>query len=110
MYTKINTLDNDWGISFDDGCCITWRHLQQCCEYNYADCESLIDIVEGMQFNTKNMMFEMCDCGFRFGDSKNKMVFVPCYSEQNGYYTDQLDIFWNCEHIGNTDCELQCKW
>lgn len=32
------------------------------------------------------------------------MVFVPCYSEQNGYYSSDVDIYYNDKKVLNVDC------
>lgn len=80
-------------IIFDDGTEITYTHEQDCCEHNYADFEQLDDLARGYTFKGK-LLFESCEGGFRFGDSR-RMFFVPCYSEQNGYYTYEVDILVN---------------
>ena len=91
---KIKNITEE-AIIFTDGTEITFDHEQDCCEYNYADFRQLDDIARSTDFNTKLLQFEKVDYGFRFGNKPNKMFFVPCYSEQNGYYTDELDIYLN---------------
>lgn len=54
------------------------------------------------------MRFEFVDgSGFRFGDNR-MMHFVPCYSDQNGYYSDEIDIYYNgekvCDGAASQDC------
>ena len=45
--------------------------------------------------------------GFRFGN-KGKMVSVPCYSEQNGYYDGTVDIYYDDKLvIDSCDTELR---
>jgi hypothetical protein len=33
------------------------------------------------------------------------MFFVPCYSEQNGYYSSDIDIYLNGELYTHFECE-----
>lgn len=94
-------------IKFDDGTTITADHSQDCCEYNYADCERVDDIAKYTDFDTANLEFEAVEgSGFRFGNKPGKMFFVPCYSEQNGYYSSDVDIYLNGELYLNIDCEM----
>lgn len=93
-------------IEFSDGTRITCDHDQDCCEWNYADCEQLDDLARGYDFNTTKLTFEAVDgCGFRFGDRPERMFFVPCYSVQNGYYSDDIDVYLN----GNLETHLTCE-
>lgn len=89
---------NDEAIIFDNGNEITFEHCADCCEWNYADFKQLDDIARATEFDP-NLKFEMVEgSGFRFGN-KNKMFFVPCYSEQNGYYSSDLEIYYNGEQV-----------
>ncbi len=82
---KIKEIDFEH-ILFDNGSKITFDHDQNCCEWNYADFEQLKDTVAMDIDFDENLIFEGVDeAGFRFGNKEN-MFFVPCYSEQNGYY------------------------
>jgi len=91
-------------ILFDNGDKITYDHDQDCCEYNYADFAQMDDFAKDYDFK-EPLQFEKVDgAGFRFGDP-DFMVFVPCYSSQNGYYTTELDIYLN----GNKVLNLFCK-
>lgn len=83
-------------VEFNDGSYIQWSHYQDCCENTYADFSQIEDCV-GMKFRTP-IQFEQADSyGFRFGNGIN-MVFVPCYSEQNGYYSASVDVeFYDAE-------------
>ena len=93
-------------LKFDDGTTIVGDHDQDCCEYNYADFAQLDDIAKNYDFDTSKLMFESIDgSGFRFGDHPSRMFFVPCYSDQNGYYTDEIEIFLNRERKLVFDCE-----
>ena len=93
-------------LYFDNNNEITYDHDQDCCEWNHADFSQIDDLAKDHNFD-ENLKFEAVEgSGFRFGDNQ-LMVFVPCYSEQNGYYTEELDIYYNNKkvlHIKN--CEF----
>ena len=79
---------------------ITFWHHQDCCEDNYADFSTLTEnvVYYDYAFNEK-LDFEAIDeMGFRFG-SDGKWIFIPCYSEQNGYYTDEINIDFDNETV-----------
>ena len=95
---------NEDGIYFDNNKAITYYHNQDCCEYNYADFEQIDDLALTTEFD-EDLKFEAIDeAGFRFGN-ENKMFFIPCYSEQNGYYSSDIDIFYNGNMVLNFCCE-----
>ena len=98
---KITEITDDY-ILFDNNYTITYAHDQDCCENNYADFKQLKDTgVENVVF--KFIDFERVEnSGFRFGDDRFK-VFVPCYSDQNGYYSDDLDIYLNNKKVLSID-------
>lgn len=35
---------------------------------------------------------------------RTRMFFVPCYSEQNGYYSRDVDIYFNDEKVLGLRC------
>ena len=106
---KIKTVDEE-RILFDNGMEITFDHEQDCCECNYADFESLDTIVRETEFD-ENLAFEVIeDAGFRFGNLPQKMFFVPCYSEQNGYYSTDIDIYFNQERVLGLCCQEKFEW
>lgn len=86
----------DERITFDNGNHITYDHEQDCCEQNYADFEYLLDEAGIMSYDfPEDLEFEAVDgAGFRFGSTYRKF-FVPCYSEQNGYYSSDIDIYYD---------------
>ena len=100
---KIKKITDEY-ILFDNGSKITFDHEQDCCEYNYADFGQLEDTgVEQEEFK-EPLIFEESGYGFRFGNP-GKMYYVPCYSSQNGYYTTEVDIYYNGKCVCNTDGE-----
>lgn len=84
-------------LVFSDGVSIYSDHIPDCCEYNYADFSQIDDLAKEWEFEHP-IVFEECEYGFRFGN-KNKMVFVPCYSSQNGYYSYSVDIYYNGDAV-----------
>ena len=90
---KIRYVTDDH-ILFDNGNTITFDHDQDCCENNYADFMQLDDEARAYDYDEKNMRFEAVEgSGFRFGDNR-RMFFVPCYSDQDGYYSDKIEIHY----------------
>lgn len=100
---KITKITDEY-IKFDNGSTITFDHQQDCCEDNYADFKQLEELAMDIDFK-EPLEFESCDYGFRFGN-KNIMFFIPCYSEQNGYYTDDVDIYYNDKKVITIQAEV----
>ena len=93
--TKIRVVKyNSECIEFDNGYKITFDHDQDCCEYNYADFNQLEDTGIEKEVFDSDLKFEETAHGFRFGNL-GKMYYIPCYSCQNGYYTCDVDIYYN---------------
>lgn len=90
---------SDSCILFDDGSIMTFGHDSDCCEWNYADFEAIDPEALSYDFDMNALTFEACDGGFRFGDHPERMFFVPCYSEQNGYYSADVDIYLNGNRV-----------
>ena len=97
---------NSGHILFDNGNIITFDHCPDCCENNYADFEQLDDIARNADFSPKLDFKAVNGSGFRFGNRPNNMHFVPCYSEQNGYYSDDIDIYYNGKKVLSFDAEF----
>ena len=96
----------DEAILFDNGISITFDHEQDCCEENYADFNQLDDIARMYNFSEPLEFEAVPGAGFLFGD-KRAMFFVPCYSSQNGYYSDEIDIYISGERrkVLSFECE-----
>ena len=93
-------------VEFDNGSVITCEHIADCCEYNYADFEQLEVEILNKTFDLSKLVFERSgDYGFRFGDSPLNMWFVPCYSDQNGWYSNDLDIYYDNNRVLQVYCE-----
>lgn len=99
---RIVEIDNyEQVVRFDNGWFMDSYHCQDCCEYNYADFEQIDDLARAYDFDPESMqMYPVEDSGFTFGDGR-RLFFVPCYSEQNGYYSSDIDISL-CNDKGET--------
>ena len=100
---KIKSITQEF-IEFDNGKMITYYHDQDCCEWNYADFKQLDSIGRGYDFKEPLLFEAIQDSGFRFGN-ENAMFFIPCYSEQNGYYSDDIDIYYDGRKVLHFNCE-----
>ena len=87
-------------IVFTNGDTITFSHEQDCCDCNYADFSILNPNVINYDFDfSYPLEFESIEeLGFKFG-SDGRWIFIPCYSEQNGYYTSEIDIYYTHNEI-----------
>ena len=86
-------------ILFDNGNSITFDHYQDCCECNYADFTQIDPDAFNYDFDEDLVFEDAKECGFRFGNKNGYMFFIPCYSEQNGYYSSDVDIYYNDELV-----------
>ena len=101
---KIQEITKDH-IQFTNGDKITYNHEQDCCENNYADFEQIDDLAKQYEFQGELIFEKTENTGFRFGD-KRCMFYVPCYSEQNGYYSNELNIYHNNKKVLSPDAEM----
>ena len=96
-------------IEFNNGSSIEYGHEQDCCEQVYADFKAIEDLALDVEFD-ENLIFEnVKDSGFRFGNP-NRMFYIPCYNIQNGYYSDNIDIYYNNKLVLQFDVEENGFW
>lgn len=101
---KISQVTNE-NIIFGNGNRIGFDYCEKCCTYNYADFTQLEEMALDYEFD-ENLIFESVEnAGFRFGD-KGMMFFIPCYSDQNGYYSSDVQIYYNGEKVLDVDAPL----
>jgi hypothetical protein len=96
---RVKTVDDNL-IEFDNGYTISVSDDNDSTNdvYNYADFKSIEDEIMDIEF-PKNLKFEYCEkYGFRFGFGIF-MIFVPCYSVQNGYYDSNVTVFYNDKKV-----------
>lgn len=85
MIMKVISIDEK--IVFDDGSTVEDFHEQDCCEHVYADFSQLAD-TNIMEREFDDIQIEGVESsGFRING-----YFVPCYDEQNGYYSGMLSL------------------
>jgi hypothetical protein len=78
---------NESEILFTNGKKIYFEHEQDCCENVYCDFNALKDM-DIMNVEFDDIKIEpVKDSGFRLNG-----YFIPCYNEQNGYYSDDLTL------------------
>lgn len=118
---------NDDCIYFSDGSIITYDHVQDCCEFNWADFSVLeinyqqeefvnFDIVpvEDCGF-ILSLEFEqipvspLSELGYDYYYTPNKKILIPCYSDQNGYYSTDLIIIVHHPDGTSNDYPLYCE-
>lgn len=104
MKIKKITLD---AIIFDNDSKITFDHEQDCCEYNYADFMQLEETAMNCKFPEDLIFEKVVKYGFRFGGIGTPMFFIPCYSVQNGWYTTEIDIYFDDKKVISTQCKLE---
>lgn len=102
---KIKRVSNH-EIVFDNDSTISFDHCPDCCEHNYADFSTLNEnnVYYDYDFNPELEFKFVGGEGFKFG-SDDKWIFIPCYSEQNGYYSSDIDIFYNGKYVLSGNCE-----
>lgn len=96
---------NEEGILFDNGYKLIAYHEQDCCENVYADFEILktynvstrtgksIKIQEiDFNENLEELIQGIKEQGFNMVSKIEERFFVPCYNEQNGYYSNNLEL------------------
>lgn len=105
-------------ILFDNGNRITYHHVRDCSECNWADflyLETQMDILKTMDF-TEDLVFEFVDgFGFRFksnnhSDYYDYWIVVPCYSDQNSYYSSDIDIYYCDKPVNKTLYNRSDPW
>ena len=74
-------------IHFTNGYVISYDHIENCCEYNFADFLSIKD-TPFENFKFQHLTFEAVEYGFLLNG-----YLINCYSYQNGYYTSEVDIY-----------------
>ena len=88
-------------LIFENGFILTSNHDRECCEVHYLDMIDLsINDFEGLEFDfTDEDFFERVDdYGIRLKPINGYPIPIPGYGENNGYYSDDLDLVLICEH------------
>ena len=101
---KIKQIDED-EIIFDNNYKLKCYHKQDCCENVYADFEMLknynVSVKTGKNIKIKEIEFVetlellidgVPGAGFNIISIIGEKFFIPCYNEQNGYYSSNLEL------------------
>lgn len=93
----------DERIMFNDGSYICFNHDADCCEHNYADFSSIKDsVIDGVDLYTIELEYN------GYGFLLNGHL-VNCYSDQNGYYSYALDVYYKDRWDNTILClDTQC--
>lgn len=110
---------NDEQMVFDDGTTISYGWDGDGYERNYADFEAIMDdelresefdffelSLPEEEENQGGFFITFCGMPHQMLGTYDKKCWVPCYSEQNGYYTTELEIFVNDESTLKLYCEV----
>lgn len=101
---KIKQINED-EIVFDNNYKLKYYHEQDCCESVYADFEMLknynVSVKTGKNINIKEIEFVetlellidgVPEAGFNIISITGEKFFIPCYNEQSGYYSSDLEL------------------
>ena len=101
MKKEIRVEFNENGDQFVDfGFCImSYEHDQDCCEHVYADFKQADwSDFDSKKYDTIEKLVASIEiveqAGFRIAG-----LFVPCYDEQNGYYSNNLKLIFKKEML-----------
>lgn len=75
-------------ILFSNGSRLAYYHYPDCCEYNYAEFESLDD-TGFWEAEFDKISLEVSNGGFKING-----FHVNCYSSQSGYYSNEVTIVY----------------
>ena len=114
---KLTKFDDEM-IYFSDGSTISYSHYQECCECNYADFSALENYKDLLDWewddftvrpiNGTGIMLTLIGHN-EFGIPIAPGILIPCYSEQNGYYSTDLDILVNRPDSKGYELNLECE-
>lgn len=102
---KIKEIGRYGEIIFDNGKELSVDHEPDCCECHWADTSvlpfynvssttgKLINIFDDVEFSgTPDMIQPIEGAGFNLVATNGDKFFVPCYGENNGYYSTDLTL------------------
>lgn len=108
-------------LYFNDGSGIYCEHFEECCEHNWADFDAAF--FEG--FDEKNefdyftlepkeegILITLHGYPHKIFGKYDRKVWVPCYSDQSGYYSDELTVNYSGadrKHKKHGSFDLTCE-
>lgn len=94
--TRIKEVTED-GIFFENGLKLISYHAQDCCENVYADWEYIKEEIRTYEKFDEILIEKVENAGFRIQFKTRNIYdyyyFIPCFNEQNGYYSNELMLF-----------------
>lgn len=105
MSNKMRVVEaNDERLEFDNGLVLKSYHDQRCCEINYLDFEEGLPV--GTELPAMNAIefykaIKIKKDGFSVKDIHGIPKWVQARSEQNGYYSSNVDLI-----IRDKNCEI----
>ena len=94
MKVKVLSIESE-GLKFTDGFSIYSDHRSDCCEWHWMETEALtMKDFDGLEFDLSNDNFfkRIEDYGIELVPIHGHSVKIPCYGNNNGYYSNQLDL------------------
>lgn len=108
---KIEKWDIDH-IWFTDGSTISYSYNQDCCECNWANFSVLEIFYQDEEFDDFEII-PVNEYGFilslEHDYTPTKKILIPCYSEQNDYYSSGITIMIRGLEREPKDIYLDCK-
>lgn len=86
-------------------------HEQDCCEVHYLDFDSLeLSEFEGLLFDfdtedLSNSIERVEGSGIRLKPNNGHPIFIPGYSHNNGYYSDDITLVF-CRYDDDVYCQI----
>lgn len=106
--TKVTKVTKD-SILFDNGLELSSYHSTDCCEHHWVDFGAVdINDFDGLEFDLSTDKFfnRIPDYGIELVPVKGWSVRIPGYGNNNGYYSDKLDLTLSDGRIFDiTDCQ-----
>ena len=93
-------------IKLKNGTTIVDNHEQDCCENVYADWSALEDTT----FHDEVVSFEQLELKEEHEGFSINGYFVPCYEQQNGYYSNNLEIVAKSVNGDVKRIDADSKW
>ena len=97
-------------ITFSNGYILQFTHDQDCCENVYADCKQIQALshmntpIYESEFD-EALQFELAEgVGVHLINKSGMKYLISCYNQQNGYYSDRLEMFFYNEV--NPECYI----
>lgn len=105
----------DQFIKFDNGEMLSSHHEQECCEDVYADFGGMqvmgvqpenfvyaheLDFFE----NVLDSIVPIEGLGFYLVSKQGICILVPCYNDQNGYYSSDLALYYKGKKLDISEC------